>query len=396
MKQLDARGLLTPATDASWVATRYHQRAGWSYPIYHYASGDVIGRRWKSADGTRPKYLWQPNKPEDPAADWYILPGTAEHIAAAGGEVYLANGEPALLAYVAAGVGNVITTTASEITVPNTVLQVLGTLGATRVVYPVDKDAAGRQSAVAWRDALAGTGIDYEALAWGDAAPPKGDANDVWQQVGFCADAFVRTLDRLEALPLPTPEPQPVVSSVPDETPDGLVTRLAERLGVTGWKSNGWSRRNVRCPHHDDRVPSAGLNRDSGVLHCFVCGAHSARVTAEALGIDWQPFYATPDEIVIDEPPDLPLPRKAFPDGLPDAWQRALAQYAPRYTAPVLHGIVNAIRDDRLDSRGYTVADVQRVLAAQNMNFSRHTVRAVLESEFVEVLEDTERDQRCF
>jgi hypothetical protein len=85
--------------------------------------------------------------------------------------------------------------------------------------------------------------------------------------------------------------------------------------------------------------------------------------------------------------------RKAFPDGLPDAWQRALAQYAPRYTAPVLHGIVNAIRDDRLDSRGYTVADVQRVLAAQNMNFSRHTVRGVLEGEFVEVLDDTERDQ---
>lgn len=49
-------------------------------------------------------------------------------------------------------------------------------------------------------------------------------------------------------------------------------------------KSEGFSP--CRCPFHDDRTPSAGVDLDSGVFNCYVCGSFSPeRFVSKILGI---------------------------------------------------------------------------------------------------------------
>ncbi|MEO1287624.1 MAG: plasmid replication protein, CyRepA1 family, partial [Chloroflexota bacterium] len=77
-----------------------------------------------------------------------------------------------------------------------------------------------------------------------------------------------------------------------EQTPQGLIDILASRLGVMGWKSNGWASKNISSPFRDDRHPSATFNRESGVLHDFGTGeSYSPTQVAEQLGIDWKAFY---------------------------------------------------------------------------------------------------------
>lgn len=35
----------------------------------------------------------------------------------------------------------------------------------------------------------------------------------------------------------------------------------------------GYGERSIKCPAHDDRVPSASVNRQKGLWHCHACGA---------------------------------------------------------------------------------------------------------------------------
>ena len=203
---LKKRGISDPATRAGWHDYTYKNQAGWAYPVYEPIMGVEIAKRWKSAQSGGMKYAWIPNKPASPTADWYILPETFSAIAHHDGVAYLANGEPALLAYHAAGIQNVIATTLSEVAVPKNMLIMLNDLGISRLLYPVDKDAAGEKSAISWRDALRESGIDFEAYTWGDDAPEKADANDIWMQVGFDTDEFATRLNNLSELNLPVPE----------------------------------------------------------------------------------------------------------------------------------------------------------------------------------------------
>ena len=40
-----------------------------------------------------------------------------------------------------------------------------------------------------------------------------------------------------------------------------------------GWNEPGYGERPFKCPAHDDRRPSASVNRTEGVWYCHGCGA---------------------------------------------------------------------------------------------------------------------------
>ena len=290
---LQKRGIASIAKQAGWQSKSFKSRAGWAFPVYEPLTGRVIATRWKSAETGGMKYAWIPSKPDSPPADWYILPGTKLEICNTENTAYLANGEPALLAYHVAGVKNVIATTLSEVGIPKNLHSMLKDLGINRLLYPVDKDAAGEKSAINWRDALRGSGVDFEAFSWGTDAPDKADANDIWMQVNFNSDAFIACLDELEPLPLPLPEIEIAFDDADfEQAPQGLIDTLASRLGVNAWKSNGWSRKNVSSPFREDKHPSATFNRESGVLHDFGTGeSYSPTEVADQLSIDWKSYY---------------------------------------------------------------------------------------------------------
>jgi|GEM_PF-2414220 len=294
---LERRGIADPAKRAGWCVYTCKNQAGWAYPIHDPFTGEQIATRWKSAESGGMKYGWIPNKPDSPLADWYILPETTDAIANASGTAYLANGEPSLLSYHAAGIHNVIATTLSEVAIPKNLLTMLADLGISRLLYPVDNDAAGEKSAINWRDALRESAIDFEAFSWGEDAPEKADANDIWIELEFNPDTFIAHLTNLTALSLPVPEPKPQFDIRDfEQTPQGLIDTLAAALGVTRWKSNGWARKNISSPFREDKHPSATFNRDSGVLHDFGTGeSYSPTQIAEQLGIDWKSYYPERD-----------------------------------------------------------------------------------------------------
>jgi len=292
---LQRRGILESSKAAGWQEQQYKHSAGWAYPVIDYTTGDVIAQRWKAAPGqSGMKYGWIPGKPDTSAANWYITKGTAEAVAAADGVAYLANGEPALLAYQAAGIDNVIATTLSEVAVPVDAIDALRAMGIHRLIYPIDNDGAGTKSGANWRDALSGTGIDVEVLSWGDDAPDKADANDIWITCHFNRDDFQTRLAGLMAADLPAPVQKETPDFDPDAfegTPAGLIDAIAAALQVKRWKSNGWSV-NVSSPYHEDKKPSFGINKDSGVGRDFATGEnYSPTQIAERLGIDWRRFY---------------------------------------------------------------------------------------------------------
>lgn len=297
---LQKRGIAAVAQAAGWRSQPNRGQAGWAFPVYDYQSGKIIGMRWKAAPGQQgPKYLWRPQKPQNPAVDWYILPGTAEAVAAAGGVCYLANGEPSLLSYVAAGLRNVITTTLSEIAVPGNVEAVCKALGISRLLYPVDNDEAGYKSAVNWRQALAGAGLDYVAQRWPADMVAKGDANDLWIETGFDRALFTARLAEMQPLELPAPEPARPIFERRESTAPRAGGDLVD---WDEWRRRWWLEavlpavdsavgqrrgKHFRCinPNHEDRNPSARISTDKDPDGLYICtcadnGAHGRETVA--------------------------------------------------------------------------------------------------------------------
>lgn len=297
---LNRRGIAATAAAAGWKLVNWAGQPGWTYPVIDVTTGQTIARRFKAASSdSRMKYSWMPRKPDTPAADWYISQDAQQAIAAADGVAYLANGEPARLAYQAAGIQNVIATTLSEVSVPSTTVQLLNWLGITTLLHPIDKDEAGHRSAIAWRDALLDAGTTYRPLDWPDWMPDKADANDAWLAVSQDASAFSELLDGLAAHLLPAPV-QATYNPPSDtiETPDELVSVVMNRLGIdASYNANGFSRRAIACPvvnhQHDSQRPAAHWHQD-GFLHCQKCGQpYSITQLADALNIDWRQYYRT-------------------------------------------------------------------------------------------------------
>jgi hypothetical protein len=312
---LQARGIAEQADLAGWQEL---DSDFWEYPVFA-PDGSILGYRQKKMPHSTVKgfkYLWKGGKPENEAAQWYIQKDTIQAIKDAGGVCFLSNGEPAMLAYRAAGILNVIATTLSEVAVPKNALSYLRLIGVNRLIYIVDSDKAGVQSAINWRDSLAASGIDLEILAWPEILPAKSDANDALMYARALADkpqdedydpladnlsietAFANILKACYRPILPAQEAKAPKLAIDfkdfDRSP--LVAAIGQALSSSGllgrkvWQTV-WQE--CHCPFHEDKEASAGFNLESGVLNCMgSCGkAYSAKAVAEKLGVNWKSFY---------------------------------------------------------------------------------------------------------
>lgn len=293
-KHLEKRLIHIMADEAGWLENDVKHR--WQYPVLD-RNGKIIATRSKAYPeyADEMKYGWVPNKPANPDAQWYVLPGAIEATKARG-IAYLANGEPASLAYHAGGVHNVIATTLSEIAVPADTVSYLRAIGVSRLLYPVDKDEAGLKSAIKWRDALAGSGIDFEAFQWPENMPAKADANDVLIHVNGDTEAFRLVINSLHAIELPAQVVDEKTYSIPAEfDKGGLVSAVRMELDKGGHLGRKIRQRvwlECHCPFHDDKKVSAGFNIESGVINCFGgCGkAFSPIAVAEHFNLNWKQF----------------------------------------------------------------------------------------------------------
>lgn len=271
--KLKQRGILAAAHAMHWQ----QDGNGWKYPVFS-LSGEVLTHRWKNGDSAAPagkKYLWKPNKPA--GVQYYHAPDIRQAVAAAGGVLYIANGEPSVLAYHAAGIRNVLSWY-GENSVPASLPADLLALDVCRVVYAPDNDDTGLNSAAKVRDLLAGSGIDFEAVSLA-AYPAKADFNDVWKLCDFDAPVARNTLDALPALELPAPEAAPVQRPQRrDSTGTGRVDRvrlledvLAYFQKLPGWKRSGKGFAG-RSPFREDRHGSAGITTQTGTYTDFATG----------------------------------------------------------------------------------------------------------------------------
>ena len=279
---LRARGIAEVAQAAGWVSHERYGVPGWLYPVPSTKFPGV--KRWKAKDSDHnPKCAWVDN--ENGCPPYYTLPGIREAIAATGGVVHIASGEPDVLAYHAAGITNVLSWF-GENSVPDTLLADLKALGVTKVIYAPDNDKVGRASATKVRDMLA-LDLDVTLLAVGGAE--RNDINKMWIECQFDRVTFA---ERLKNLP-----PLKLDGDTPDESDIQKVYEAwcleVERAAVATWniadaKSNDFSRKNIPCPFHDDQAPSATWNYETHSLHCFTCGRdYNTQEVGEKLGMSW-------------------------------------------------------------------------------------------------------------
>lgn len=396
---LQARYIYEEAIKLGWI----EEKSYWFYPLVS-PDGQIIGKRGKAYPNQKiPKYIWPDGKPEDLDTQWYIAPDTKDEIEKAGGLAYLANGSPAMIAYRVAGIRNVLATELSEIAVPKNIINYCNRMGITSIIYPVDKDEAGMQSAINWRDALAGSGIDFIALQWPDTMPAKADANDVLIYCKGNAEEFnwiLRECTEEIELPISTVQKPIQFDYSSDKTPQGLIDTIASALGIHDWNNDGWSRKNVHCIFHDDSHESAGFNHISGVFHCFaLCGSHSPKVVADRLGIDWKQYYPpkrekkaklskkskqksdidqTPEIEIVDprrirhEPIIMEIPQPEIiwswinQDDIPHSWVKAMLTLCHSKSATTVYAIRfhRAVRKALINPQLFTINEIQAILGA--------------------------------
>lgn len=394
MNLLKKRGIDKIAKQHDWKpATNYGP--GWAYPVYDYETGNVLAHRFKGKPGTKMKYGWIPGKPDHANADWYILPETPDAIKANNGVCYLANGEPSLLAYHAAGIHNAIATTLSEVGIPKNLIDVLQGFGISRLIYPVDNDSAGEKSAINWRDALRDSVIDYESLSWGEFAPKKADANDMWILAEFAPVIFRETLRNAIPLQLPAPEVTklPQITSDFTRTPDGLISAIISQAESRGYRGHGeWVNGKCLFPEnhtHGDRNPSAGINKTSGVFNCFTCGKSlSVKKVAEHFNINWKAYYPEPEarhntNISTAKFSDAPG-RVWFPDGMADSWRSEIMQCFTKTTGAIIEGANIASNKKLINPQCFEIPELIEALHEVGFYISKSSVYNQLE-----ILEDT-------
>ncbi len=192
---LRQRGLLDAALAAGWVV----DGNGWSYPVFNargqpYMVDGTPVRRWKSADGSSPKYLWKPRKPA--GVRYYLQPDTVAAIDDAS-VLFLASGEPDVLAFRAAGTTNTLCWFDGEGSVPPTLVADLQRLNVAAVKYYPDRDRTGLETAAKLLAVFAGSGISFSAYELPASMGSKYDINDLWCDCDCDAERFAIRLMQL-------------------------------------------------------------------------------------------------------------------------------------------------------------------------------------------------------
>ena len=210
---LAERGILQTAEEVGW----HPNNDGWMYPLFDVDDKRILLKdknpiwRWKSYDSeASPKYFWKPSGLGTERPKYYLLPGLRQAIKDANGLLYIASGEPDVLAFRAAGVRNVLCWFGED-NVPNTVANDLPQLGVNRVVYFPDLDDTGRGSASKLSAWLNGTSISCEIYALPDWLGVKGDINKLWQHYEFDTLRFQEALNCLPRLVLTETNNAPIM-----------------------------------------------------------------------------------------------------------------------------------------------------------------------------------------
>ena len=215
----------------------------------------------------QPKVRWQfaGQKTDEPFYYVGSLDTLKQAISDADGFVTIVEGEVDVWLLQAMGIDNVIGNYGIT-TIPKDIDAILNELGVSGFVYYVDNDEAGERGAANLRTLLHGSGWkgegEYRKFA-GPGIPDKGDANDLLRH-HYPDISGARAA--LAALPtfLPNIKRTPV-RRLPSEIDhdrqgwDAVKETIRIALGVTQFKANGYSNKNIPCPNqdHEDRNPSA-------------------------------------------------------------------------------------------------------------------------------------------
>lgn len=340
---LAGRGLLTAAQEAGWRPHKRHGVEGWAYPVYNaqgvrYAVENNGLTRWKAADGSVPKYLWLHGKPD--GVRYYLHPDTPQAIKDSGGILYLASGEPDVLAFRAAGLKNTTCWFDGETSVPATLADDLKRLGVVIVWYYPDRDRTGLQAASKIAEALKDSGIELGVQELPGEVGSKFDVNHLWQACEYQPQRFRERLslldpvadtdlylygDALDDAPLDT-------GKAVDFDANGLyrewMAQIVDALGQPAKRSGKVQYWRCPLPGHEDKHPSFRVtthqNPDFPWPVC-TCGIQHNRdawdTVADALGVDsWDEFKARKRAEGRDIPDDVPPPRLArdYADTGPD------------------------------------------------------------------------------
>ena len=299
---LERRGILSVAAEFGWQEYVRHDAPGWKYPVFD-SKANTIGHRWKSANGKGPKYTWEPKRPDN--ARYYLLPGAARAIRDSG-LVFLAAGEPDVLAYRAAGVVNALCWFDGESAVPDTFIDDMRSLHVHTIVYCPDRDEAGLRAAAKLHRLLEKTDISLVLNQLPGSLGSKNDINVLWGMADHDPEKFTALFAMLRPLDLsdiyqPSAETRPTYVSA-DENQDDIHRWRDEWIQVVIEAVGGIGKKKQRCrlPNHDDHDPSFRISRDQRpdfpwpVCSCGIQDAEDAwEQVAEAWGaISWADFKA--------------------------------------------------------------------------------------------------------
>lgn len=282
---------------------------GWLWDTKRMTNG--IATRWKSfyslreqapesEQATWRKYIWYPEKPED--ARYFYPPAVSlkKAVADAYGTLWVVGGEVAAMSMMEAGFLN-STCFFGDSNIPDTLVIDLLSFGVERLYMIPDRDESGQACAMNVRDMLKDSGIEFAAyqLPYSLEAKHGKDINDYWLLNDCNPAKFRDAIDLLVSWKLPEPQPKPTynwdISSYPDtDLPPEFIREIERALDVhQQYNSDGWSRRNVPCPFHDDIHASATWNHNKAILRCHAgCNkSYLAKEVGAYFHLDLKNYY---------------------------------------------------------------------------------------------------------
>lgn len=285
---LSGRGILHAALVNDWTRYELYGRVGIVTPLYDSKGkqifryikdkeGNVIGEgatyHWRAIDGKEPKTVWVNH---NAIAKMYFTKDIKGAIAKHGGLLHITSGQPDVLTMMAIGYDNT-SCFFGEQNIPkkDALLNVLQSLGVTSIEYWLDTDETG----IAAAKKLAGLFTGQDAITFKARYIVKGqDLNECWEGALFdivfmkLAVKDATTYKIQPELTILEPfRPATRTDSNPeyDEQWRELKIQVGQKLGIQSYKSDGWSKQNVKSPFREDKNPSFSYNVNSGTGRDF-------------------------------------------------------------------------------------------------------------------------------
>jgi KaiC/GvpD/RAD55 family RecA-like ATPase len=283
---------------------------GWQWPTIGKQGGRAL--RWKSYYSQREdapaqyqehwaKYRWKPSKPGE-GFEYFSVGGLVGSIAADGGTLYLVGGEVDVMTMFETELPN-STCFFGEGNAPASLVADLQAWGVMYVFMFPDRDLAGLNSAIKVRDMLRGSDIKLvvKCLPFEYQEKHGQDVSDYWQGYEGSKASFRLCLLELPIWPLPEPQELPVQKELKaaedsDDLPDKFKADVLAALGgKPQFNSEGWTRKNVKCPFHNDTTASASWN-EAGYLYCHgpCAQTYNGKTVGERLNIRLADYYEMP------------------------------------------------------------------------------------------------------